>query len=120
MTVNALIVRWTDGFIEVEDAASIAVSGRREGFLSLGNAPSAEEATRAAEATLARLAALGEQITATMDPAGGDQPYSDFFVGDTITVPDSAGAPVTRRVVALSVAEDENGDLTYMPDLRTS
>lgn len=119
MVTNALLVRWTDGYIEVTDADSIAAHDRREGFLSLGNAPSVDEATRSAEATLEQLAEPEENITAGIEPAGtDDRPYTGFYVGDTITVPDHTGAPVSRRVASITVGEDEEGVPVFVPELR--
>jgi hypothetical protein len=116
---NALLVRWSDGFIEVVDATSIAAIGRREAFLSAGNAPSVDEATRIAEAVLFQYATEQEEITAAVEPIDDDdQPYVAFAVGDAITVPDSSGTPVFRRVVGLTVTEDDDGDLTYAPELK--
>lgn len=113
---NALLVRWADGYMEVTDAASITAVGRHEEFLSLGNAKSTEEATRAAEAALANIVSP-ERITAQVEPAGGDEPYADWGVGDTVTVPDSTGSPVTRRVTSITVGEDEEGEPIYVPEL---
>jgi hypothetical protein len=119
MIVNALLVRWADGYISVVDATSVAAIGRREAYLSVGNALSTEEATRAAEALLARYSTSAEDITAAIEPVDDtDRPYIAFGVGDTVTVPDSSGVPVLRRVSAITVVEDDDGVLTYVPELR--
>lgn len=117
---NALLVRWADGFVEVADAPSIATNGRHEGFLSAGNAPSIEEATRTGQGVLARFATDNEKVTAMFEAIDDtDRPYTGFGVGDTITVPDSTGAAATRRVAGITVTEDEDGVLLFVPELQS-
>ena len=116
---NALLTRWSGGWLWVEDAASIAEHGRREAFLSLGQAASEAEAQRLAEAALATSAQPQVSVQTSIEPAGGDVPYDDFGVGDTVTVPDQRGRPSERRVLALTVTEDQEGNPTYVPELAT-
>lgn len=120
MIVNSLLIRWRDGYTSITDTTTTGAFGVREQFLSLGNTPSAEEAERAGAVVLAAgLRDLEERITAGLEPEGaGDTPYAAFFVGDTITVPDSTGSAASRRVTSLTVAEDADGMLTFVPELR--
>lgn len=120
MLVNALLVRWQGGYIEVEDAASIATYGRCEGFLSLGNVPSAEQATVQATAILNQRAAPQVSVVAGVEPTGvGDVPLDDFGVGDSVTAPNQAGVNESLRVKAVTVTEDAEGNPVFAPELST-
>jgi hypothetical protein len=46
-----------------------------------------------------------------------DRPYRAFGVSDTITVPAYGGGTISQRVRAMTGAEDENGEVTYSPEL---
>lgn len=117
---NTYLVRWAQGWLEVEDTDSQDAHGRHEGFFSAGQANTAEEATRLAEALLARFAGAKDEQVITVEPTGTDDvPYVHYVVGDTVTVPDHTGAPVTRRVVKVSVATDDEGYAFYRPEFET-
>jgi hypothetical protein len=56
------------------------------------------------------------EITVGTDPVGAaDAPYLGYQLGDTIII-DS----VAERVVSISITEDDNGVLTFVPQLRNS
>lgn len=119
---TALLVRWVDGYLNVNDAGGVAAWGRKEGFLTLGNVPSAEEVARIAAAVLASQAAPRVATAMGIEPetGGGSEAYVDFVVGDTVTAPDEGGGTSVQRVVSLTVAEDENGEITVAPELNSS
>lgn len=117
--INALLVRWSKGWHEVIDADSIAAHGRHEALLGLGAVESVEELERIAGRQLDAYGTVREEIAGNLAPVGAaDTPYVAFEVGDTIGVPASDGSPSQERVTALTVAEDENGQLTWVPELR--
>lgn len=119
MPVNALLVRWQGGWIETTDTDGITAAGRREAFLSLGAIQSAYEAGVTADRQLAVFADTRSAVTADLEPIStADTPYLAFQVGDTITVPDEAGDPTEERLRALTVSMDEDGNITYVPELR--
>lgn len=116
---NVLLCRWADGYHEVEDAASVAARGRREGFLSLGAVQSVEEVERVANALFAFLAEPRVSTTAGLLPTGlGDEPYEDFEVADYLTAPAPDETPESVRVRALAVTEDAEGNPVFVPELR--
>lgn len=117
--VNALLVRYVRGQAWVTDAASIAAYGRREGYLELGAVNSLAEVNRVGAAVLALKAQPQIATRATLEPAGADTPYDSFEVADSITVPDESGAGASMRVMALSVTEDDMGNPTFVPELRS-
>lgn len=118
MTVNVVLVRWDGGWQEVRDEASIAAHGRHEALLSLGAIGSPDEVDRVARRQLAVFANPRMAIAADHAPHGrGDRPFFDYNVGDTITVPDYGGGTISQRVRAISGAEDDNGEITYSPEL---
>lgn len=115
---NALLVRWSAGYITVTDAPSIAAHGRHEDFLSAGDAQSTDEAERLALGLLSRWAWPSDDITIAIEPTGTDDvPYADFVTGDTVVAPGSTGTPQTWRVKGITVAEDEEGNAIFVPEL---
>lgn len=118
MPINVLMCRWVGGWREVRHEASIATYGRREAFLSLGALQSPQEVDRVAGEQLAIFADPRTAIAADIEPMGvADRPYRAWNVGDTIQVPAYGGGVVSERVRSLTGAEDENGEVTYSPEL---
>lgn len=124
--VTALLVRWQGGFMERTDTGSVTSWGRKEGFLQLGNIANEGEVDRVctavfgfqSEPRVATVLSIEPQAT---DPDGvdhHDEPYVDFGVGDTITAPDVDGTASVQRVVALTVAEDNDGEVTFANELK--
>lgn len=119
MPVNALLVRWTSGWVERTTQSSIVSHGRREALLTIGAVQSLVEAQRVADRQLEQFSDPRTEITVDLEPMSeADTPYLAFRVGDLITVPDMDGTPTAERVRALTVAEDENGNITYVPELK--
>lgn len=119
MQANALLVRYTLGWLERTDPAAITADGRKEALLGIGAIQSAAEANRIADQQLAVYADVRTAIAADLEPVGpADTPYLAFGVGDTITVDDYDGTPVEERVISMTVTEDEDGNLTYAPELK--
>jgi hypothetical protein len=116
--VNALLVRWANGYHETEDAASIAEHGRYEGFLSLGAVQSTDEVERIAAAYFARFAAPTVTTTVGVEPTGADDvPFADWSVADYVTAPNEDGDATSLRVLSLAVTEDDEGNPIYTPEL---
>jgi hypothetical protein len=117
VTATVLLVRWARGWHEVVNTGGVSTLGRSEDSLALGAQETLAEVERVAHAQLSQVAR--EAIEVDLVPtAPADTPYTGFMVADTVTVPTSSGADATERVVALTVAEDENGHLTWAPELR--
>lgn len=118
MLANVLLVRYFEGWIEREDATSVAANGRKEAVLSLGALQSPDEAYRVADEQLAIFADIREQITADIEPTSdANTPYvGGWAVADVVTVPDSAGDPTDEKVMAITVLEDDDGYLSYAPE----
>jgi hypothetical protein len=117
MTTTVLLVRWGHGWHEVVDEAAIGTLGRSEAALALGAQEFLAEVIRVATGQLGQ--EPREAIEVDLVPtAPSDTPYSAFGVGDVVSVPNSAGVTTGERVVSLTVAEDENGFLSFAPELR--
>ena len=118
MPINVLLCRWADGWREVVNQASIDKFGRREAMLGLGGLQSPAEVDRVAGM---QLAIFGDSRTAVaadlMWADTTDRPYRAFGVSDTITVPAYGGGMISQRVRAMTGAEDDNGEVTYSPEL---
>lgn len=116
MPTNVFIARWNGGWHEVVDAASIAAFGRYEAMLSLGAQQSVEETTRVAEHELETFAQLREQSTLEHAPISiSEAPYVAYGPADRLTAPDFYGTPTLFRVAAMTVAEDDDGVLAFVP-----
>lgn len=118
--INALLVRYAKGYTFVEDASSIATHGRREGYVTLGMAQSGHEATTIAVALLATKAQPADAVLAEVEPTGNtDKPYWAFNVGDYVILPTAAGPGSLYRTRAITVDEDEMGDVAFHPEFGT-
>ncbi len=116
---NYLLVRWKEGYVVVEDAASQGQYGVKQALLTLSSVTDEDEAIRVGQATLGYSAAPRVAAVAGIEPTGsGDSPYVDWNVGDTISAPDETGGSSTQRVMAITVVEDDDGDATFTPELR--
>lgn len=117
---NTYLVRWAQGWFEVEELTSQSVHGRHEDFFSAGQANTVEEAARLTAALLAQFAYSKDEQDIAVEPTNGnDVPYADYVVGDVVTVPDHTGAAVSRRVIGFSVTTDDEGNAIYRPTFET-
>lgn len=116
--VTATLLRWAGGWQDDEDAALVAANGRREGFLSTGDAQSTAESDRVAGVLMARMGVGTEKITIAID-RGADVPYVDWQPGDTVGAPDHLGVATTWRARGVTVSEDAEGNPFYAPELET-
>jgi len=118
LTTNVLLCRWAEGFHEVKLQASIDAHGRREALLALGALSELSEVERVAKMQLDVVANPRTAIAADLAPIDlTDRPYFAFNVGDTIGCPDYGTGTISQRVRALTGAEDDNGEITYSPEL---
>lgn len=118
--INAFLVRWADGFHEVEHAGSITEHGRKEGFLSLGDVQSTAEVEAICNALFESMAEPQVATTMAIDPTGVDDvPYTHFRKGDSINAPAFEGGVSSQRVRALTTSEGENGQVIFVPELRS-
>jgi len=109
--INSLLVRWSGGWAQVEDAGSVSAIGRREALLGLGAAQSLGEVERIARIQLGIYSDARTQVTAA--------PVTDVYpaLGDRVTVPDADGTPVAERVLARTFSEDDNGTVTFAAEI---
>lgn len=120
--VNSLLVRYANGHIEVNDAASIATWDRHEGFLDLGDVSEVATVERLARENLALTAQPVVSVTAQVDdsnPADGHSVFVDFGMGDSVTVETTSG-PLDLRLVSASVEEDDDGNLDVVCEWGTT
>jgi hypothetical protein len=114
---NEALVRWALGWLEVADSASRTAHGRRETGISAGNATTASEATSTATAGFEEIATPETTIPVSTTSMKGQQPYSDFFLGDTISCPAAFTGQAPARVMAITATEADNTVLTYNFDV---
>lgn len=111
------LTRHAGGWIEHVDAAAAAIYGRRETGLVTGNTSSDEQAATFSQAAFDDLGTPEVTLPITTTSEAGRQPYTDYDIGDTLTVPGILGVHAPARLMAITATEDENGLLTFDHDL---
>ncbi len=114
---NNLLIQTDEGWIQrTASAASIEKYGRIEGSLQVSG-------TAAAGAVVAKAVfnqrAQAEEGASYELVVGDLIPKTDFNVGDWVLAPDRSGNPVARRVMSLSVTEDESGNPVWTIEFDT-
>lgn len=120
MPTSVLLVRWNGGWHEYVHLASEAEFGRSEAFLSLGAVQSIPETRRLAKSEIEnQFGKIREQITAEHRPEDLTQiPYVAYKPGDSkIIAPNFTGTNDTYEVFSMTVTEDDNGELAFVPGL---
>lgn len=122
MPTTSLLVRYNGGWTTVEDAAAVTAYGRIQARLDLGAIQTEAEAIRVATRELSYLTDVRTQFTVTQDDDTdttlANFPYLAYTPGDTITVPGTDLTPTAERVFAITIEEDDNGNLTAIPELK--
>lgn len=91
----------------------------REGLLELGAVQTEEEAIKLADSQLDIFANTRSNVVAEIDPMGdADRPYVGVHVGDSVMIPNVDGSQSRERIIAMTVAEDTDGNVSYSPELR--
>lgn len=119
MPSSVLLVRWNGGWHEVKDLDAVSDFGRREAFLSLGAIQSVGEAERLAKAEIRdQFGKLREQTTAEHAPTDLTEiPYVAYRPFDKITSENFAGDTATYTVQSMTVSEDDDGEVTFVPTI---
>jgi hypothetical protein len=120
MIVTALLVRWENGWHEVNYPPGIAAWGRKEGTLGLGASKSITEVDTVSTQQLVYFADPRTEIAIDLMPRNAaDTPIVAFNTADRIVVPDTPGRPPTReQVQAITATMDDDGRVTYAVELR--
>jgi len=112
------------GWTEVAAPEMEITVGRFERLMSLGNAASVDQAKQQAQSILGFTAKESTSVTAAHTDSLGPRAYSDYRVGDWILAPDTEKHPppaynalVPYRVLSISAAEDEAGNVIFTPEL---
>jgi hypothetical protein len=106
--VTRLLVKWSEGYFQVEAPAEAAVWGWQEGFVTI-DAATQQEAERRANVLLEAIKEPRWSVVVTVDALEANRPYYAYRKGDRITVPDENGAPKAYRVMSISVVADDYG-----------
>lgn len=118
---TAALVRSSAGWTVATHTTGVATYGRRETFLEFGNTRSEATAASAAARVLRRTARPDVSTPrVSFTPTADAQPFIDFAPGDRITVPSSTGTVTTARVLALAIAEADDGTVTADAELEVS
>jgi hypothetical protein len=122
MIVNSFLARYKGGFSTDTDATSIGTYGRREGFLSLTEISNTPNVGIATDRYLSRFGSPFSSITARLSPtSNAATPYiGQWHPGATIIVPrPSTGANTVAQVRAITMSEDDTGNVVFAPELLT-
>lgn len=122
MIVNSLLARYKGGFSTDTDSTSVAIYGRREGYLSLTEVTNTPNVGIATGRYLVRFGSPFSSITARLSPrTTAATPYlGQWHPGATVTVPrPSTGAATVAQVRAITTTEDDEGNVVFAPELLT-
>ena len=103
--INAYIVKYAEGFVEVEDATSIAAYGRREGIINIEQAQTSASAVTYASAQLALTKDPKAGKTLKLYDGVGPNLFLDYVMGDYFTL-DIFGTETTDRILGIQVDFD--------------
>jgi hypothetical protein len=105
--------------------------GTREGYLEFGDTNEGSTAQAMAEAILLDVSEMSstggsqdivghfnEDYNGSVIAVRGAVPFLDWNVGDCISSPGSNGALRAHRVLSITCNEDDNGNLTFDPELQ--
>lgn len=107
--VNKYLVKWTYGYFEIGDAASQALWGVYEGFMTV-DAPTYDNALQQANVMLAENANPLHAIVCEVDPLGNDDtPYWAYGPGENVQVIDADGNLAWKQVQSITVNQNELG-----------
>lgn len=117
MPTTVFLCRWNRGWSEVSIPTRVTTYGRREAMLSLGAQQSIQEVVRLATAELSGLFAKNrEQMTVEHHPQSlSETPYVGYKPSDRVTVDDFDGDSTTLQVLSMTVTEDDDGQLSFVP-----
>ena len=122
MIVNSLLARYKGGFSTDTDSTSSGTYGRREGYLSLTEVTNVPNVGIASDRYLSRFGSPFSSITASLSPTStAATPYvGQWHPGATITVPrPSTGIDTSAQVRAITMTEDDSGNVVFSPELLT-
>lgn len=127
---NTFLIHYDGGWTTWRAKGSSRRFGRREAMVEMGRARGDDHA-REILAKAARGVGWAQKRSGVSDiskrqadqPSGsliaiqGARPFLDFGVGDIVKAPNENGVLRRHRVVMLSFTEDDNGNLTFDPEL---
>ena len=108
---NALLVQWSGGYVEVDDAAAITAYGTRVEALYASDATSEADAQRIGVTELMKRAygAYPSVIMVAEPTSAADCPYEAFDTTDFITIPAREGGTEIVRVLSIDIQQDPDG-----------
>lgn len=120
MITTALLVRWQDGWHEVNNPAGVAAWGRKEATLALGAATNVTEVDTVAAQQLGIFVDPRTEIAGDVYPRGdSDTPFVAYNTADRLVVGDTPGRPpANQQIQAITAVADDDGHVTYAVELR--
>ena len=129
-TANDFLIKHDGGWAAVKAPGSVRDFGSREAYVELGGIKD----DRTAVALMKKvIRGVGSAVQRAGSPdivlrrqksrdgsligIEGAYPFLDFNVGDVVSAPGSSGNLVKMRVMSLSCSEDDEGNLSFDPEL---
>ena len=119
-TRNAILARWAGGFFETTFPDSITPYGQRGGFVGISNVESGEAAFWTMLNIADQVSLPRQALTLAILPTSGDEPITDYNIGDRVSAYNSAGTLTLFRVAGISGSEDDNGVVSWTVELETA
>jgi hypothetical protein len=104
---------------ETTDADATGSNGRREGYLQVGHSYTDRTTDAVVAFALRERKQAAETITVGIDPTPGRWPLRDWREADWLMAPNDVGVLTRYRVRAVTVGEDDDGTVQYVPELAT-
>lgn len=115
--LNRFLVKWSEGYFEINDNASQAAWGDYEGFLSI-DAPSKPDALAQAQVVINDTANPVYAVVMQVDPLGEDtSPYGAYGPGERVRARNPAGGLTWYQVQSITVAQTESSRPTIALEL---
>jgi hypothetical protein len=128
---NDALGKYDGGWVDEDHAGSITAHGHREAMVSLGNITNQNDASHTLNRILDTAAGVdqksgtADEIETDIDkkptggfiPTLGAVPFFDFDIGWLVSAPDAENSPAAHRLISCAVSEDEEGVLSFDPDL---
>ena len=114
---NRFLVKWTEGYFEIEDAASVAEWGSYEGFIAVDE-PTEADARVQAELVLNQTAQPVFAVVLEADPTSESRfPYEAFGVGEKIRVRGPDDVLTWYQVQSIAIGQSDNARPTVALEL---
>lgn len=117
VALSSLVAKWASGYVKATDPAAATAFGAKRGFMTV-DANTEVEAQRKVDLALERNNAPHWSNVVSIRPTSdADAPYFSFITGWQVIAPDIYSTPQYRRVVSITMAQNDEGVAAPIIDL---